>query len=131
MPLLWTFRYYEGEKGASGFRDEFEAQSIQCQARLRSKLFILAQLELVDWREPLFKVLTDQDGISELRFKADNVQQRPLGFRSDDYEYTLLLWAIEKNNKFIPRKACEGARILKKACINNRSLTRELWFALE
>jgi hypothetical protein len=129
LPLVWTFRYYAGHQGGGGFRDEFEAQSIQCKARLRSKLLILAQLEYVDWREPLFKVLTD--GISEVRFKADNAQQRPLGFRSDVYEYTLLLWAKEQSNRFTPRDACESARKRKTACINNRSLTRELWFPLE
>jgi Phage derived protein Gp49-like (DUF891) len=128
---LWKFRYYAGENGGSGFRDEFETISTQCRARFRSKLFTLAQLPPVEWREPLFKVLKGQDGISEIRFEADRVAQRPLGFLSAEMEYTLLLWAQEKSDHFIPRNACEIAKTRRIACINDRSLTRELWFSLE
>lgn len=44
----------------------------------------------------------------EFRFKAENVQQRPLGyFGPEAKEFTLLLWAIEKGNKFVPQDAVE------------------------
>lgn len=125
------FRYYAGHEDGSGLRDEFEHASAQFRARFRSKLLILAQLELVDWREPLFKVLSDEDGISEMRFKADNIQQRSLGFLSGNNEYTFLLWAQEKNNRFIPKAACEIAKKRRTACITDRSLTRVLWIPLE
>lgn len=120
-----------GDENSSGLRDEFDRETKQFQARFRSKLFILAQLELIDWKEPLFKVLTDQDGISEIRFTANNVQQRPLGFVSNSYEYTFLLWAKEKGNHFIPRSACETVKKRKVACIADRSLACDIWFALE
>jgi hypothetical protein len=130
LPLFWTFRYYVGNGNSLGVKDVFET-SKQLQARFRSKLLILAQLEITDWREPLFKVLVDQDGISEIRFKADNVEQRPLGFWSGEAEYTLLLWATEKNNRFIPKNACVTAKARKAACMADRRLSHDLWFALQ
>jgi hypothetical protein len=131
LPSPWKFRYYARDTGGDELRNEFDRASVQFRARLRSKLFTLSQLELKEWRDPLFKVLTDQDGISEIRFTADKVEQRPLGFLSGNYEYTFLLWAKEKNGRFIPRTACEIAGERRTACVADRSLIHDLWFTLE
>lgn len=101
-------------------------------AIFRSKLVFLAQLGRSDWREPLFKPLHGEgSGLGEIRFKGDNVEQRPLGFVSGSREFTLLFWAIEKNGRFVPKSACGTALAWKRAVIDNRSLSDALWFALE
>ena len=92
---------------------------------------MLSQLDYADWNDTLFKFLTDQNGLSEIRFKADGVQQRPLGFRSREYEYTLLFWATEKNNRFVPLSACAIAQQRMADVLADRSLTDALWLALE
>jgi len=84
-----------------------------------------------EWSVPHFKVLTDQAGISEIRFKADNVEQRPLGFHSGQNEYTLLCWSIEKGGKFVPKTICSTAIQRRAAALADRSLSDVLWFALE
>jgi hypothetical protein len=86
--------------------------SKKLRARFLSRIKILAQLEFSDWREPAFKTLHGEcAGLGEIRFKADGVQQRPLGFRSGQDEFTILFWAKEKENKFVPRDSCQ--RILR------------------
>jgi hypothetical protein len=92
---------------------------------------MLAQVSYDDWNDNLFKFLTGQGGLSEIRFKADGVQQRPLGFRSNENEFTLLLWATEKSNRFVPLGACETAKARMAAAMANRSLTDVLWLPLE
>ena len=72
---------------------------------------MLAKLPAEEWNENLFKHLSgDCSGLSEIRFKADKMQQRPIGFRSDTAEYTLLFCATEKGGKFVPLSACVTAR---------------------
>jgi hypothetical protein len=92
----------------------------------------LAQCERADWREPLFKSLHGEcSGLGEIRFKGDDVQQRPLGFVSGPREFTLFFWATEKNGRFVPKGACAIARAWKNAVIADRSLSDALWVALE
>jgi hypothetical protein len=113
-------------------RQAHDAGSKQLQAKFRSRLHILAQLRRPDWGEPHFKRLTgDGDGLSELRFKADGVQQRPLGFESAPLEYTILFWATERGGKFVPRNACAAALVWKAAALGNRTLTDALWIPYE
>jgi hypothetical protein len=113
-------------------RNRYEAGSKKLKAKFLSRLRILAQLEIREWNENFYKTLAGEcDGLSEIRFEADHVQQRPLGFRSGPYEFTLLLWAMERNDRFVPLSACEIALKWKARAIINRSLTDALWLALE
>ncbi|MGB7126609.1 MAG: hypothetical protein WBD42_07270 [Methylovirgula sp.] len=131
MALLWNFRYYPLDDAGTGVRNVYENASTAVRGKFLSKLVILAQLDISQWREPLFKMLTNQGGLSEIRFKADGVQQRPLGFRSGEHEYTLLLWATEKGGRFVPRSAPETAASIMIEVLNGRELTDALWLALE
>ena len=98
----------------------------------RSKLRFIAQLELRDWREPQCKRLNGEcEGLIEIRFKGDDVEQRPLGFISGPREFTLLFWAIEKNDRFVPKSACATALNWKASAIVDGSVTDALWLALE
>jgi hypothetical protein len=93
---------------------------------------MLAQLDISEWREPLIKPLHGEgDGLSEIRFLAAGVQQRPLGFRSGSAEFTIVFWAIEKGDKFVPRDACRRALERKAQILADRRLSNALWLALE
>lgn len=101
-------------------------------AILRSRLRSLSFLEWNDWREPLFRRLHGNlSGLGEVRFKCDRVQQRPLGFVSGPYEFTLVFWAIEKGGKFVPKSAGNVALTRMAQVEADRSVTRAIWFALE
>ena len=132
MSVLWSFRCYVSPNGTDEIRRWYNGQSKQVQARFLSKLTVLAQLPFEEWREPLYKNLHGEcAGLGEIRFKGDNVQQRPLGFRSGETEFTTLFCAIEKSNRFDPRNACEIALNRKHEVLNAKDRTNALWLALE
>ena len=132
MPILWQFRCYLSEDGEDVVREWHDKRSVQIRARFLSRIQMLAKLPFDEWNEPLFKNLKGEcRGLSEIRFKGDNVQQRPLGFRSREYEFTILLCATEKGGRFVPRTACNTALKRKADVIASRSRTNALWLALE
>jgi hypothetical protein len=132
MPTIWSFRYYVGRGDRDELREKVDGASAQLRARLTSRLRILATLPFGEWNENLYKPLHGEcAGLAELRFKADNVQQRPLGFRSGNQEFTILFWAIEKGWKFAPANACQRALERKTEALADRSVTNAIWFALD
>lgn len=129
---LWRFRYYVEADGRSDVRSEYERGSKELQGRFLSRLRILSQLPLEEWHEVYHKSLSGPcAGLAEIRFKADRVQQRPLGFHSADYEFTILFWAREKNGRWVPLSACEKALRRKTEIFHYRSRADALWLALE
>jgi hypothetical protein len=81
MPQLWTIRAWKS--ATASFAEGYAAQSADCQATFDQRLRFLAQSPLGDWKFPYSKRLTGVcEGLVEIRFKAGNVQQRPLGFLS-------------------------------------------------
>lgn len=135
MPLISSFSYY-GERDAremrSDVRDKYENGSARLKARTLSRLKILAGLSRAQWHEGYFKKLSGVcEGLWEIRFEADNVQQRPLGFHVTESEFLILFWAREKGDKFAPKKACEIALNRKAAVLANGNLKHAIWLALE
>lgn len=113
-------------------KETYDHGTGQLKAKFLSRLKILAQLPENEWREPHIKHLNGPcDGLTEIRFKADNVQQRPLGYRSGPNEFTILFWATEKNNRFVPLTACEKALARKQTGENNKEHVHDLWLVLE
>lgn len=132
MPAIWRFRCYISPNGTDETRRWHDEQSKQVRAKFLQRLTTLAQLPFEEWREPLYKKLHgDCAGLGEIRFNANNVQQRPLGFRSGEREFTILFCAIEKSNRFTPRNACEIALNRKYETLNLKDRTNALWLALE
>ena len=132
MPAIWRFRCYISPNGTDETRRWYDEQSKQVRAKFLQRLTTLAQLPFEEWREPLYKNLHGGcAGLGEIRFNANNVQQRPLGFRSGEREFTILFCAIEKSNRFTPRNACEIALNRKYETLNQKDRTNALWLALE
>lgn len=135
MPLASFFSYY-GEEHAgqirSDIRDAYENGTPRLKARTISRLKILAGLPRSKWHEGYFKKLSGTcEGLWEIRFEADNVQQRPLGFHFSESEFVILLWAREKGGKFVPKAACEIALKRKAELLSNGAFRHALWLALE
>ncbi len=92
MPVLWSFRCYRSADGTDEIRAWYDGGSKQLQARFLSRMRMLAQLPRAEWNENLYKNLHGPcSGLGEIRFLADKVEQRPLGFRSGSDEFTILL----------------------------------------
>ena len=132
MTILWNFRCYRSADGTDEIRTWYDGGSKQLRARFLSRMRILAQLARDEWHEVLYKDLHGAcDELGEIRFKADKVQQRPLGFHSGDAEFTILFCATEKGGRFVPLSACEKAIARRDEVLNDRSLTNALWLVLE
>ena len=132
MTILWSFRCYRSADGTDQIRAWYDGGSKQLRARFLSRMRTLAQLTRNEWHENLYKTLHGEcRGLGEIRFSADKVEQRPLGFHSGDAEFTILFCAKEKGWKFIPRSACETAIARRDEVLKYRSRTNALWLALE
>lgn len=132
MVESWSFRYYVGPDSQSDVRAEYDSGSKKLRAKFRSRMQSLSELPIEQWRPPLFRSLRgDGAGLGEIRFFVDDVQQRPLGFRSCEHEFTILFWAREKGDSFVPANAIQIALARKKEVVRNRSLADAIWFAME
>ena len=132
MTTLWRFRCYRSADGTDEVKTWFDGGSKKLQARFISRMTALAQLPRDEWHGNLYKTLHGNcDGLGEIRFFADKVQQRPLGFHSGDAEFTILFCAKEKGGKFVPLSACEKAIARRDEVLKDRSRTNALWLALQ
>lgn len=124
-PPPWRFRCYVSADGVDQIRAWYEGQSSEVRRKFLSRLLALRGLPFAEWQLPLFRWLHgDAHGLGEARFKADRVQQRPLGFQGPGEDvFTLVLCANEKGGAFVPRNATElGLR--RKAEIENNVIAR-------
>ncbi len=121
----WRFRCYFVEDNVDVLdkwkRDH--ANDDKLLARLDTRLRFLQQQPRDKWVRPYFDTLSDDcEGLGELRFEYKNVQYRFIGFASGQMEYTWVMAAIEKSDKFVPVNTCETAQRLKRAVLADRSL---------
>jgi len=132
MTLICSFKCYVSDGGIDEIRRTYLEAQKQTKAKFFSRLKILSQLDFEEWHELLYKELHgDCVGLGEIRFFSDKVQQRPLGFRSGPKEFTILFWAREKGNKFVPLNACRKALERKAEVLKLKERSRALWLALE
>lgn len=104
----------------------------QARMKFQSKLVMLAQIPFEQWKNGvLYKDLQSTGGLGEIRFTADNVEQRLFGFKSGDYEWTILIWSQKKGRRYDPRDAIERAVNRKNEVLKDGTQTNALWIALE
>jgi hypothetical protein len=108
---IWTFRTYVSPQGDEEVACWYAGQSPAVRATFDQRLRNLSQMKPQEWREPYTKQLEGAcDGLLEIRFKADRVQYRPLGFYGPQrMEFTITLIAREIGDRFEPNDACEKA----------------------
>jgi len=122
---IWTFKIYVNQNNdVSSWLD-----GLPHKAKARLDL-ILRHMEITkDWTQtPYFTPLTGYNGISEIKFIVQNIQYRPLGcYGLASNEYTILIGAREKGNRFEPINAPEIALSRKKEVFEGRSHTIEYY----
>ena len=110
MPI-WMFRTYVSPQGGEEVAQWYDNQTPTVRAAFDQRLLTISQMQPSEWREPYTKQLEGEcDGLVEIRFKADRVQHRPLGFYGPHrMEFTIALIAREIGGRFDPKDACEKA----------------------
>ncbi len=129
---LWAFRCYLDANGVDQIRAAHAEKMRQARNKFLSRLSALATLPFEEWFGAYYKELHGvAAGVGEIRFKADGVQQRVLGYRSGEREFTLLLWATEKSGRFVPLAAPATALSRKAETEQSKDRSHALWLALE
>src|SRR5258708_36633319 len=96
------------------------AVPVKARAKIQRILLQLAGTAL--WTRPLASNLDDYEGIVEIRIRWMNTQYRLLGFRGpDERQFSLLVPAIEQNDRFAPPTAPGVARTRMTVIIPDRS----------
>lgn len=114
--MEWTFRQYVSSRGVEEVTTWYDAQSAKTQAAFDQRLRALAQMQIHEWNDPYSKRLKGEgSGLVEIRFFADRIQHRPIGFFGPSRgEFTILICAAEQGDEFIPRDACAIAQRRKR-----------------
>lgn len=111
MLALWNFRAYVSPAGTRKFDQWYNALDPAAQAAFDTLLEFLAQRSRSEWTRPDFDLLSGKhSGLGEIRFKANKVAHRPLGyFGPNRAEFTFLLGATKKGKNYDPRDALDTA----------------------
>ena len=127
---LWTFLCFVSESGRDIVRDWYNEQAPEVQAAFDVAIEYLRDQPHVKWVRPYFGTLDGKcAGLGEIRFKANKVQHRPIGFfGSKRMQFTILFFAIEKDRKFIPKNTCETAQNRKDLVLQNKVHPHECEF---
>ncbi len=103
----WTFKVFISANGNNEIKEWRDNSPIKFQARIDGTVRHLETQ--IDMQSSYFKHYKDK--IYELRITHNNIQYRPLGcFGPGQNEFTLLIPAIEKGDKLIPRNALKKAK---------------------
>lgn len=103
---MWKIKAYCTLRGVCSVQEQISTGSAALRANYVTAVEYLENQDKQGWRRPHAAKLSKQKGFRdfyEIRFKADNVQQRPIGYfgpNADDF--TILLWATEKGNSLKP-----------------------------
>lgn len=122
--VYWKFKEFVlGSDGVFGTWAKGLPQADQAKVDL-----FIDRLRLMKTFPPklVFK-LTGYKKIYELRIKGPHVQYRPLGcYGPGRHEFTLLVGAMEVENKFDPKDAPDKA-VERQLLIGDKKVTRYLW----
>jgi hypothetical protein len=109
----WLLRDHEGQTGRREVRQHYERASDELKAAFDVHWEFLEVRPRDQWTRPeAAKLRPEKKGgfreYFEFRFFCERVEQRPIGFFGiSEKHFTLLKWAIEKGNKFVPPKTIE------------------------
>jgi hypothetical protein len=121
---LWSFWEFVTEGGRGVITEWYEKLPVEVQREFEDRLRYLANVPRHLWALPFYRQLTAQ--IGEIRFKANRVQHRPLGFFGPKaWQFTLLFPAREKDRKFIPKDALTQAEERRKLVLLNGRRVQE------
>src|ERR1700761_7365012 len=103
----WTFWDYIDERGTNPIRAWLtDKRQVPTKGRAKIQRILLQLAGTALWARPLASNLDDYPNIVEIRIQWMNTQYRLLGYRGpEDRAFTLLIPALEKDDKFVPPNA--------------------------
>jgi hypothetical protein len=123
----WVIKCY-GNDRRNIFEEEYCAWPAAVRADFRSVLNGLRDQPIEGWTRPagFDRLLGKYRELGKLRFKVRNVQHRPLGFFGPaENEFSLLIWATERDGAFSPPDVRDTALQRRKAIIEGTKFVYE------
>jgi hypothetical protein len=115
----WTIFDYLEADGGNAIRAWIDSLPIKAQAKIDTRLRHLEVTRV--WEPQYISALVGCDDIYEIRIVSSG-QYRPLGFYGPAHrEFTILLGAVEKGGRLIPRDACAIAQARMEIVNGNRN----------
>lgn len=129
---MWRFKAFASDFKRTVVYDWYLGQDESVQAAFETRLKFLKAQPLAVWQRPYVGTLSrDCKGLHEIRFKVGNVQHRPIGYFSgnqDNFEFTILAFATERDSQFDPLEICRIAKRRKAMIEQDRRYAREFTF---
>lgn len=114
MKSIWIFEEYNAGSDRKVITKWIEGKSKEAKAKLDAILRRLVSMPRAAWDRPIFSPLDAE--ISELRFKASNLQHRVFGYvDSSGSRYVMLIGCTKKQGNYDPRECIPTARARKLA----------------
>lgn len=127
---MYKIKCYVSAGGKNEIQETYNNGTDELQAEIFVEIEYLRVRNRKDWTRPhaakLNKCQEFRD-FFEIRIYANKVENRPIGyFGPGNDDFTILVWAIEKGNKFIPSGWCEKANRRRKEIENGLAKSEEL-----
>ena len=108
--MLWTFFEFLTTGNRGVFSEWYEGLAMEAQQDFDDLLRYLAVTPRHLWIRPQSAPVSGYRGLWKLRFKANGIQYRPIGFFGPSPgQFTLLFPAEERNRKWVPKDAPDQA----------------------
>ncbi|WP_370692123.1 type II toxin-antitoxin system RelE/ParE family toxin [Hydrogenophaga sp.] len=109
--LPWTFWTYVSETGRNEVQKSIDRYDAYATASFERAVSHLAITDIKGWDEPHAKKLKNQEPpLYEIRYKANNRQERALGFFDGHGAFVITLICFHKGRIYNPRDAFEIAQ---------------------
>lgn len=110
----WSFKVYVSSVGNESLQKTIDSLNTEQDADViqyfKARLRYLKNTPKMNWNEPHAKKLSGIKDIYEIKFSANNVEYRPLGFFGPGKkEFTILIWATHKQRIYAPHDAINTA----------------------
>ncbi|WP_313035661.1 type II toxin-antitoxin system RelE/ParE family toxin [Massilia alkalitolerans] len=125
--MQWKFKTYVSPTGRAEVQDEIDALEVEVSIGFQVRIRYLATTPKNDWKKPHARKLQGVKDVYEIRFKANGVEFRPLGyFGPNEGEFTILIWAYKKQDIYDPANAIKSADKRRKQIVEGKGECTDL-----
>lgn len=109
--LLWHFRAYVSASERNDTQKAIDGYDSYGRSAFSRAVQHLAITPKIEWNEPHGKKLKNEDPLYEIRYKANNRQERALGYFGPDGDtFVIVLICYHKGRVYTPADAFKSAR---------------------
>lgn len=127
---MWTFKCYHDSNGKDVIDEWYQSQDASVRAEMDAVIEYLLNKPRDEWKRPKFDLLKDNKsgkckGLSEIRFKVNNIQYRVLGFFGSERLVYVLVDVGKKTDENFYKSACKNGHVKRKEIQENGRRAKE------